>query len=62
MAVPRDYIVYIDKDTNKTVAILAWTDDEYQSALVEANGHKIIGKVSSGSETDAREYGDVQLR
>lgn len=62
MGPPKDYIILIDKDTNKTVATLAWDDSEYLEALIEAEGHKIIGKISSGSETEARNYGDQVLR
>jgi hypothetical protein len=59
---PKDYIIYIDKDTDKTVATLAWTDTDYMEAVVEAIGHKIIGKISSGSQAEAETYGDQVLR
>jgi hypothetical protein len=59
---PKDYIVYIDKDTNKTVAILAWAGPGIIEDKLKDYGHKIIGKVSSGSEKEAETYGDQVLR
>jgi hypothetical protein len=59
---PKDFIIYIDKDTDKTVACLAWTDTEYLEELVVAAGHRVIGKVSAGSETEACDYGNTVLR
>jgi hypothetical protein len=59
---PKDYIIYIDKDTDKTVAILAWAAAGVIEDKLKDYGHKIIGKISSGSETEARNYGDQVLR
>ena len=57
---PKDYIVYIEKDTNETRALLAWLDQDKTS--LEKEGHKIIGYVSSGSMTEAIKYGNEVLR
>jgi hypothetical protein len=62
MAIPKDYIILIDKDTNKTVATLAWAGSEYLEVMLEAEGHKVIGKISSGSQKEAESYGDQVLR
>jgi hypothetical protein len=61
MATPKDYIIYIEKDTNNTqAAIDDWTGD--LPALLEREGHKIIGKISASSKADAIAYGDQVLR
>jgi hypothetical protein len=63
MATPKDWIVYIDKDTNETRAIVAMDINGYrQRDFVEAEGGKVIGLVSSGTERDAIIYGDQVLR
>lgn len=60
MAKPKDFIIYIEKGTNKTRAMLAWLDkDEH---YLETDGHKVIGYVSSGSMDEAIKYGDQVLR
>jgi len=62
MAVPKDYVVYIEKGTNVTRAALNWPAREDLAGLIKKEGHKIIGYVSSGSETEAVKYGDTVLR
>lgn len=60
MATPKDYIVYIEKGTNETIAILnIFSNDERR---IKDSGHKIIGYVSSGSEADAIKYANAVLR
>ena len=60
MATPKDWIVYIDKDSNETKATL----DTHQGmdVLIHKEGHKIIGYVSSDSELSVIAYGDQVLR
>jgi hypothetical protein len=60
--IPKDYIIYIDRDTDKTVAILAWAGPGIIEDKLKDYGHKIIGKISSGSEKEAETYGDQVLR
>ena len=62
MATPKDYIVYIDKDTNKTMATTEWSKKYGGEDVIKKAGHKVIGIVSSGTEKDAIIYGDQVLR
>ena len=58
---PKDWIVYIEKKTNKTRACLAYGYVDKES--LEKEGHKVIGyTVSAGTEQDAIIYADQVLR
>jgi hypothetical protein len=59
---PKDWIVYID-EKNETQAVLALGINGYlQKDFLEAEGSKVIGYVSSGTQKDAIAYGDQVLR
>jgi hypothetical protein len=59
---PKDWIVYID-EKNETRAVVAVDINGYRHTdFLEAEGNKIIGYVSSGTEKDAIDYGDQVLR
>jgi len=55
MATPKDWIVYIDGQTQKLHAVL----DTHQGmdVLMDKEGHRIIGYVSAGTEASAVQYG-----
>jgi hypothetical protein len=59
---PKDWIVYID-EKNETQAVLAIDIKGYlQTDFLEAEGNKVIGNVSAGTQKDAIAYGDQVLR
>jgi hypothetical protein len=62
MAKPKDYIVYIEKGTNETKAVMNYATKQDLTWYVEEEGHKIIGYVSSGSMKEAIAYADQVLR
>jgi hypothetical protein len=57
---PKDYIVYIEKGSNETRAVL--DTHEGMDVIMHEEGHKIIGYVSADREKAAVEYGDQVLR
>ena len=69
MSTPKDWIVYIDPN-GKTQAVVVVRrlhksnlDCEFkQRSYLEAEGNRVIGLVSSGTEKDAVIYGDTVLR
>ena len=62
MASPKDWIIYIDKDNNTRATVAMDIKGYRQREFIEAEGNKIIGLVSSGTEADAIAYGDQVLR
>ena len=62
MASPKDYIVYIDPDGKTRATVVIHINGYEQRGFLEAEGNKIIGFISSGSEQQAIAYGDQVLR
>ena len=66
---PKDWIVYIDpKGFTRACVVVqrlnkSGPDNEFkQRSYLEAEGNKVIGLVSAGTEKDAVDYGDTVLR
>jgi len=66
---PKDWIIYIDPKGKTQACIIVQRlnksadDNEFKQRLyLEAEGNKVIGLVSSGTEKDAIDYGDQVLR
>jgi hypothetical protein len=66
---PKDWIIYIDPKGKTQACVIirrlnkSDSDNEFTQRLyLEAEGNKVIGLCSSGTEVDAREYGDTVLR
>jgi hypothetical protein len=62
MALPKDWIVYIEKDTNETRADIISDYTSLPAEELEKKGHKVIGYISSGSMAEAIQYGNEVLR
>jgi hypothetical protein len=59
MAIPKDYVVYIDENNNTQAAL---QDYETVEPDLKKRKLKIIGFVSSGSKADAIAYCDQMFR